>query len=207
MHYLIYKTINKVNGKFYIGCHKTENIDDQYLGSGKILSLAIEKYGKENFQKIILFNFDNPEDMFNKELELVNSDMVENKQSYNLKLGGEGGWDHIDCAKRNRRFNSLRNYQDSDYLKKLSESTKKAMKIRKENGEIPFAGSRGFTKGHKHSQDTKDKIAAKNKNLKTTKGRCWIHNLSLKKAKMIYPSELQEYLNQGWIQGNKRNFG
>ena len=51
-HY-IYLTTNKINGMKYIGKHYGE-LDDSYLGSGKILKRAIEKYGKENFEKSIL---------------------------------------------------------------------------------------------------------------------------------------------------------
>ena len=46
---IIYKTTNLVNGKIYIG--KDKNNNPSYLGSGKILKLAIKKYGKENFTK------------------------------------------------------------------------------------------------------------------------------------------------------------
>ena len=49
----IYKTTCLVNGKIYIGKHEgSEN--DNYLGSGEIFSLALRKYGKENFKREIL---------------------------------------------------------------------------------------------------------------------------------------------------------
>jgi len=50
---------NKVNGKRYIGCHKTDDVDDGYMGSGKLIRRAIKKYGSENFAKEVLATFKN----------------------------------------------------------------------------------------------------------------------------------------------------
>ena len=67
MIYLIYITTNLTNGKKYIGSHLTSNINDNYLGSGVILKKAIKKYGKSNFQREIIAQLDNIDNM--KELE------------------------------------------------------------------------------------------------------------------------------------------
>jgi hypothetical protein len=92
MFYTIYKTTNLLNGKYYIGAHKTTNLEDSYLGSGVALKRAVAKYGEQNFKKEILFIFDNAVDMYNKESELVE---VSDK-TYNMMEGGKGGWDHVD---------------------------------------------------------------------------------------------------------------
>lgn len=91
MFYTIYKTTNKINGKSYIGKHKTHDLNDEYLGSGIYLNRAINKYGRENFYKEILFVFDNEFDMNEKEKELINEEITKDAQYYNVALGGYGG--------------------------------------------------------------------------------------------------------------------
>ena len=92
MYYFVYKTTNKVNNKFYIGCHTTENLNDGYLGSGKFLKKAIKKYGEENFTREIIKFFDNERDMYKYEHKIVNENFIKSKDNYNSALGGKGGF-------------------------------------------------------------------------------------------------------------------
>ncbi len=89
--YTIYKTVNTINGKFYIGKHQTKNPNDNYFGSGKAIKAAIKKYGKENFIKEILFIFNSEEKMNQKECEILTKDFISSSLNYNCGVGGEGG--------------------------------------------------------------------------------------------------------------------
>lgn len=92
MYYLIYKTTNLINGKIYIGKHKSDTLEfDGYYGSGKLLYRSILKYGSENFKREILYVFDNENECFEKEREIVNSYFCERQDTYNISIGGSGG--------------------------------------------------------------------------------------------------------------------
>jgi hypothetical protein len=92
MYYTVYKITNLINNKYYIGKHQTTNLNDGYMGSGKLIKQAILKNGIENFKKEILFIFDNEIDMNFKEAELV----VISEDTYNLCAGGHGGFSYIN---------------------------------------------------------------------------------------------------------------
>ena len=87
-HYLIYQIRNKLNGMIYVGQHQTENIDDGYMGSGILITRAIEKYGLENFEKTILFECKSEAEMNAKEAEIVNEDFIARDDVYNIAIGG-----------------------------------------------------------------------------------------------------------------------
>jgi len=90
----VYETTNLVNGKKYIGVcvNSDEGKRRRYLGSGKLLKLAIKKYGKENFSKRILKEFDDKVSARAYERELIEElDAIDDPTYYNLVAGGFGG--------------------------------------------------------------------------------------------------------------------
>ena len=128
---IIYKTTNKINGKIYIGKDTKNNPD--YLGSGKILKMAIKKYGKQNFVKEIL-EYCNSENIDDREIYWIKElDSIE--LGYNISPGGQGG----DPFKYNRRIkeitermsNSRKGDKNSMYGKSHKESAKEKMRIKK----------------------------------------------------------------------------
>ncbi len=93
--YTVYLTINNINDHFYFGVHKTNNPEDSYLGSGKALKRAVCKYGENNFTKHVLFKYTDSESAYLMESILVTEKTIKNPNCYNMKLGGNGGFDFI----------------------------------------------------------------------------------------------------------------
>ena len=127
VYYTVYQITNLINGMIYIGKHHgTDPYNDHYLGGGTIIKRAIKKYGRENFKKEILYVLESSKAAYEKEKEIVDKDFVARKDTYNLKEGGYGGWDHIDAAKlwqdeeyREKQVNaSKRLWNDPDYQEK-----------------------------------------------------------------------------------------
>lgn len=174
MKYIVYKITNKLNGKVYIGKHQTQDVDDDYMGSGKLLKRAINKHGTENFTKEILHVFDTEEEMNAKERELVTEDFCLREETYNLCVGGRGGFSYINRegltsfelkstdVQEQIRANgrkSLTLWRKTDrYKREHPNHTKLAMKgwFKK------YGKGNGPFKGKKHSIETKQKISKTN---------------------------------------------
>lgn len=100
-------TTNHINNKKYIGkrtCHC--NIDsDTYLGSGKLLKLAIKKYGQQNFSKQILEICDSYQECNAKEKYWIRFyNAISDKNFYNIASGGDGGntYENLPIEERDR---------------------------------------------------------------------------------------------------------
>ena len=90
----IYITTNKINGRKYIGkcAYNRLNGWEDYLGSGKLLKQAIEKYGRENFEREIVCECET-----SAELDALERNYIAEYNAcadplyYNLAEGGTGG--------------------------------------------------------------------------------------------------------------------
>lgn len=91
IYYTVYQTTNLINGRTYVGVHRTHDPNDDYLGSGKALLTAVKKYGKENFRKEVLAICETEQEMFELERELVSEDVTQDRSNYNLAPGGREG--------------------------------------------------------------------------------------------------------------------
>src|SRR5574343_83136 len=196
-HYLLYKTTNLINGKIYIGIHKTKDVNDGYIGSGKLLLRAVEKYGKENFNTEILLDCLSLQDLLKLEAEIVNEDFIRRNDTYNITTGGYSGFEHINKNGMNNSGGQnigLKNRLKNDtnfrieFCKKISESHKGKKLSEEHKAKIKDAqiGEKNHWYGKKHTEETKRKISEANKiSLKGEKnsqyGTMWITNGEINK--------------------------
>jgi hypothetical protein len=89
----VYLTTNLVNNRKYIGVRTYKNTvnDDKYFGSGSIIKVALDKYGKDNFKREILFE-GSAKECYAYEKKVVTQAVVDNPEYYNISLGGWGGY-------------------------------------------------------------------------------------------------------------------
>lgn len=121
--YVIYKITNLINNKIYIGKHETCNVNDNYMGSGKLIVAAIKKYGVSSFKKEILHIYSSYEEAANKEKEIVNIEFLNSKISYNLRVGGDGGNTSIMKTKEEKNEIAKKAYLSKVKNNKLKDSS------------------------------------------------------------------------------------
>ena len=89
MYGFVYMTTNNINGKKYIGQRKFTSGWERYIGSGKLITAAIKKYGKKNFTRIILAIANSKEELDELEIYYINMyNATKSKEFYNIASGG-----------------------------------------------------------------------------------------------------------------------
>lgn len=202
-HHYIYKTTCLVTGKFYVGMHSTDDLDDGYIGSGKILRYSIKKHGAHNHRREIIEICPSREALKLREKEIVNEQLLADPLNINLKYGGEGGFDHIprDVVLRNlsKRNDGWAAYNKSDAARRKSSE-------RMRNGLASKIKPYATFSDKRHTQESISKIAASMSGKVSGEnngmfGTCWVfndqHSIQIKKDK------LNEYLSAGYTKGRK----
>lgn len=88
---IIYKTTctkGSLKGHYYYGQHRTNNLDDGYRGSGKIIINYLKKYPNDTKFEIICF-CNSQEELNQKEYEIIHPHL-HNKLCLNIQEGGNG---------------------------------------------------------------------------------------------------------------------
>jgi hypothetical protein len=210
IYYTIYKVTNKINGKIYIGSHKTKDLNDNYMGSGKYLNYAFNKHGIENFTKEILYVFDTPELMYAKEAELVNEEFIAESNTYNLKVGGFGGWDYINNNEelriaKNKKARKIAN--ENGALEKAKKAKAELLKddlyLRKTGQKISKAnkGKPGQFKGKKHSQESKEKMSLSSKGITSGEKNSQFGSMWITDGEKNKKIKKNDAIPTGWYSG------
>lgn len=168
----------------YIGKHYGE-LDDSYLGSGKLLKRAITKYGKDNFTKSILFVSKNEEENCNKEKEYISLyNATTNPLFYNIHEGGMGGntiagytdeekeqlkikLSEVNRGEKNGMYGKKHNEQTKAFLSywaefKRDNSVYRTEEFKKKMSNITSGSNNGMY-GKKHSEESKQKMSIHSK--------------------------------------------
>lgn len=223
MYGYIYKTTNLITGKIYVGQKKSDKfLAEKYLGSGKRLREAINKYGEENFKVELIEEINSSELMDIREIYWISYYNATNGDiGYNLSEGGNVnrtmvgennpfyGKHHNEEAKAKmkeaHKHRIYRKHTEEEKLKIglrhkgkiVSEKTKQKLSENAKNN--PNYGMKG-----KHfTEEAKKKISIA-KLGKHTKASGTIYVTNDINEIRVSADELQKYLDNGWHRGRKK---
>lgn len=128
--YLVYKTTHNPTGKFYIGRHSTNKIDDDYFGSGVKITRMLNKYGKEQFTKEIIKICETPNEMIELEVEEIRK-VFDNDLCLNLMIGDPrftGGIEFSEETKQKMSVSKKKTHNTPEVRERLSEAQKRRSK-------------------------------------------------------------------------------
>lgn len=190
-YFYLYKITNNINKKYYYGIHCTNDLDDGYMGSGKILHQAYEKYGIENFTKEIIQYCSSLKEVSDLEKEIVNETLINDPQCYNIIKGGY----YLDeeTLKQIGKFNSKNQTgeKNSQFGKCWIYKDNECKFIPKEQLNIYLEI------GWKEGRIIKDTSKIKNAN----SNRCWVHKGEI--IHFIQKNDLDIYLKNGFTLGKQ----
>ena len=210
MYYYVYQITNLINGKIYVGKHKSSKhpIENGYYGSGKQITAAIKKYGQENFIKEVLHYCSSLDEIERKEAEIVTEEFIRRKDTYNMHKGGPGGWEHINNDPIKRKEVSLKNSINNKRLglggtKNWTEKSLEKINAHSWGNKIKHGWNPN--NWEKMSDEKKEELRRKLSLASSGQGnsqfgRIWISHPMTKEVKRI---SIHDKIPDGWVRGKK----
>ena len=224
-YYYLYAVIttnkeSKLGNSLYFGVHRTNNLNDGYIGSGKLLRKYLKSHPDE-YERYILEYFDNEQDMLAREKEVVSYYLGRN-HVLNLAEGGLGGNNFKALYEKDKTFNKGENnpmYGKNPYENKTEEELKQIVQKRMSKMEKYFSDKEWVDKNMSHKgennpmygKNIKDymtpekfeefrKKQSKNRSEKNKKSR-WMTD----GVHRVFPTEdkFKKYLEMGYHFGQK----
>lgn len=210
--HLIYKVTNKLNGKIYIGqkSYVGEPSMENYYGGGVEIKRAVKKYGRENFDREILYSrIRDQATADSMEMWTIEKyDSTNPKIGYNISKGGKVS--EITTDTRNKISTSLKKYfaengcsnkgkkQTDEQKRKKSEAQKKRFSNMEERVKTSIA-----TKEAMSNEDVRKRLSSSLKEFykrtgykpNTNNGKKWYNNGE--KSGFFIEGEQPE----GWVKG------
>ena len=191
-HY-IYKTTCKVTGKYYIGMHSTDDLNDGYLGSGQRLSRSIKKHGRENHACEIVEFLPDRATLSLRESEIVSEKLLSDPMCLNMALGGVGGFTggleayNASVSKEERAFRAKVSHNPATWTdgRRAEQRARMARIAQEVKDGLRIHARTGATL----SDEAKAKVG------EATKGKVWITNPDMMRNKRHTPTET---IPEGW---------
>lgn len=167
---------------YYYGKHCTDDLNDGYHGSGKIIKSYYKKYGAiegETYTKSILQFFNNLDELNEAEIKLIGNNYIDDDNCLNLTPGGTGGFCIMTDEIRSKISNTLKSKDKSFWEKRpkpmLGRNHSKETKHKMRTSHLGKKGTShtAWNKGQQMTEEVKQKIRdnAKNNPQYGNKGR------------------------------------
>jgi hypothetical protein len=200
-HIILYETKSIINDKtkIYVGVHETNNLNNGYLGSGKLIKRAIKCHGKEYFTRTTLEVFQTKKAAYEREAIIVNKDFLARDDVYNICEGGGGFGSSEDASRAAKIKNNLYPIDNTivraAYDLKMAtdpEFKEKALNHIKNLSKDPEIISKRVATFRKLGHGVGEKNSQYGK-------RCVYHPIH--GCKILDQTELSQHLSEGWIKG------
>lgn len=143
----VYCITNNLNGMKYVGMtSKTIEESKNYYGSGRYITRAVKKLGRQHFTKEIIEVCDNLEYLKEREIFWIKNLNTKHPLGYNLTDGGDGVVNLCEESKERQieKLKLLTNEKHPQYGIKRSKETKLKMRLSQ--------------LGKRHTKETKNKL-------------------------------------------------